>query len=148
MELKPCSICGGKAEFVFIKPLTLCDCYEEPTGVELLFNVKCKKCGRQIESYSICIDFHSDGRIEEINLDAFNKAADKWNKDNTPTVDWTKVKVDTPIYVSTIGNIWHPRYFAKFKDEKVYAWSDGKTSFTVECNEVTSWEYAKLANEE
>ena len=148
MELEKCSICGDKAEFVFIKPLTLCNCYGNPTGVELLFTVKCKKCGRQIESHSICIEFYPDGGIEEIHLDAFDKAADKWNKYNTPIVDWTKVKVDTPIWVSNIGNVWYPRYFAKFKDEKVYAWCNGKTSFSVDGDSVIPWKYAKLADEE
>ena len=40
-----------------------------------------------------------------------------------PKVDWSKVKVDTPILVRDYeGSEWIKRYFAKFADGKVYAW--------------------------
>ena len=65
-----------------------------------------------------------------------------------PEVDWSKVKVDTPIYVQDcISDIWYPRYFAKFKDRQVYAWCDGKTSFTVGSDDAIPWAYAKLAKD-
>lgn len=60
-----------------------------------------------------------------------------------PEVDWSKVKVDTPILVSVDGNRWHHRYFAEYCDGIVYAFDDGATSWT--SNEKTGWEYAKLA---
>lgn len=60
-----------------------------------------------------------------------------------PEVDWSKVKVDTPILVSVDGNRWHHRYFAEYCDGIVYAFDDGATSWT--SNEKTEWEYAKLA---
>ena len=65
-----------------------------------------------------------------------------------PEVDWSKIAVDTPILVrdSKTGN-WYKRYFAKFKDEKVYAWFYGKTSWTSD-NEPKEWKYAKLAEME
>lgn len=64
-----------------------------------------------------------------------------------PEVDWSKVKVDTPILVkSSAGDVWFERHFAKFEDETVYAWNDGRTSFTTE--ECTGWEIAKLADDE
>lgn len=67
-----------------------------------------------------------------------------------PEVDWSKVKVDTPILVRDYeSNKWTKRYFAKFVDGKVYAWNDGATSWTVLNEyEVTSWNYAKLAESE
>lgn len=38
-------------------------------------------------------------------------------------VDWSKVKVDTPILVKRSKEAeWERRYFAKFVDGKVYAW--------------------------
>lgn len=65
-----------------------------------------------------------------------------------PEVDWSKVPVDTPIYVQDcISDIWYPRYFAKFKDRQVYAWYDGKTSFTVGSDDAIPWAYAKLAKD-
>lgn len=62
-------------------------------------------------------------------------------------VDWSKVKIDTPIYVKIEStDKWTPRYFAEYKDGEVYAWNDGKTSFTTTAR--VSWNYAKLAVKE
>ena len=62
-----------------------------------------------------------------------------------PEVDWSKVKVDTPILVrNNEDKEWVNRYFAKFADGKVYAWVSGATSWTVEDEyDVTFWKYAK-----
>lgn len=66
-----------------------------------------------------------------------------------PEVDWSKVKVDTPIYVRCSDDEkWVPRYFAKFEDGRVYAWSDGTTSFTTSIAGAVDWKYAKLAESE
>ena len=67
-----------------------------------------------------------------------------------PEVDWSKVKVDTPILVtSSEDEIYLKRYFAKFENGKVYAWQYGATSWTAD-NEyaVNFWKYAKLAESE
>lgn len=62
-------------------------------------------------------------------------------------VDWSKVKIDTPIYVKAYwDDEWIPRYFAEYLDGEIYAWNDGKTSFTTTAG--MSWNYAKLAVEE
>lgn len=64
-----------------------------------------------------------------------------------PIVDWSKVKIDTPIYVkANLDDEWTPRYFAKYKDGEVYAWDDGKTSFTTAAR--VAWNYARLAAKE
>lgn len=67
-----------------------------------------------------------------------------------PPVDWSKVEVDTPIYVRDKENVkWMPRYFARYKEGRVYAWSAGATSFTADGNkDVTGWNFAKLADKE
>ena len=67
-----------------------------------------------------------------------------------PEVDWSKVKVDTPILVrKNEDKEWVNRYFAKFEDGKVYAWMCGATSWTVDDEyDVTFWKYAKLAESE
>lgn len=64
-----------------------------------------------------------------------------------PEVDWTQIPVDTKIWVRESEELkWHPRYFAKYKNDKVYAWDDGATSFSVGGGQsCTSWKYAKLA---
>lgn len=62
-------------------------------------------------------------------------------------VDWSKVKVDTPILVSFDGCNWFKKYFAKVQNNTVYSWDNGATSWSVSNKEycVTSWKYAKLA---
>ena len=65
-------------------------------------------------------------------------------------VDWSKVKVDTPILVrgSEDGD-WLRRHFAKYEDGIVYTWKDGHTSWTVSHDkEVTGWNFSKLAESE
>ena len=59
-------------------------------------------------------------------------------------IDWSKVPVDTPILVWDYDDK-NPkkRHFAYFKDNNIYAWSDGLTSYTA--SEVTNWENAKIA---
>lgn len=67
-----------------------------------------------------------------------------------PGVDWSKVEVDTPIFVSQYPIIDNglKRYFAKYEDGKVFAWKEGRTSFSANNDvEYTSWNYAKLVEE-
>ena len=60
-------------------------------------------------------------------------------------VDWSKVKVDTPILVRDYEtDSWKKRYFAKYKNGTVYAFSFGPTSWT---SDSCSWNFAKLAEE-
>ena len=41
-----------------------------------------------------------------------------------PPVDWSKVAVDTPILVrNSREEAWRKRYFAKYENGTVYAWS-------------------------
>lgn len=62
-----------------------------------------------------------------------------------PEVDWSKVAVDTPILVRDDEcKNWLKRYFAKYEDGKLYAFNDGKTSWSSN-GEFLNWEYAKLA---
>ena len=84
-----------------------------------------------------------------------------WTTDNTypweyaklvedqkkPEIDWSKIKVDTPILVrDSEDGKWLKRYFAKFEDGKVYAWLGENTSYTA-CG-VAKWKYAKLIESE
>lgn len=67
-----------------------------------------------------------------------------------PKVDWSKVEVDTPILVSNDGKEWCRRYFSRCKDGKVFAWLDGRTSWSVYNKSANDWyfKYAKLAESE
>ena len=61
-------------------------------------------------------------------------------------VDWSKVKVDTPVLVRDFENQdWKKRYFAFFDDELIYTWDGGATSWSVKNKDAMPWKYAKLA---
>ena len=75
---------------------------------------------------------------------------EEYEEPTEPEVDWSKVKVDTPILVrgSEDGD-WLRRHFAKYEDGIVYTWKDGHTSWTVSHGkEVTWWNFSKLAEGE
>lgn len=62
-----------------------------------------------------------------------------------PEVEWLKVGVDTPILVRDDNTTkWVTRHFAKYENNKIYTWADGKTSYTTDL--MTYWNYAKLAD--
>lgn len=67
-----------------------------------------------------------------------------------PPVDWSKVPVDTKVFVrDSDSEPWAPRYFAKFKDGKIFTWTNGATSFSR--NRVCGsswWNQGKLAEED
>lgn len=66
-----------------------------------------------------------------------------------PPVDWSKVPVDTKVYVRDFDDeSWRPRYFARFEDGRIFTWTAGATSFSKDCCENTSWwRQAKLAED-
>ena len=64
-----------------------------------------------------------------------------------PEVDWSKVAVYTPILVRQgKSGRWFERHFAKYENGDVYAWVDGRTSWTGATE--AKWTYAKLAESE
>nr|DAZ69755.1 MAG TPA: hypothetical protein [Caudoviricetes sp.] len=64
-----------------------------------------------------------------------------------PPIDWSKVAVDTPILVrDNIFSKWVKRYFAKYENGIVYAWSNGTTSWSGD--RCTPWKLAKLPDKE
>lgn len=80
-----------------------------------------------------------------------NDACKEWceSEYEEPPINWSKIPVDTPILVKHIENDeWRRRYFAEFKDGVVYAWKDGKTSWSSLGLDKVDWEYAKLAEDE
>ena len=60
-------------------------------------------------------------------------------------VDWENVPVDTKIIVSHSPNSPdYCRYFAEYKDGKVYTWDYGATSWSSDTKSKSWWEHAKL----
>lgn len=77
-----------------------------------------------------------------------NTLQQMWLKEEykEPETDWSKVPVDTPIYVKeSILSNWLKRHFAKYENGNVYAYAKGCTSFTGD--RISRWDYAKLAQE-
>lgn len=82
--------------------------------------------------------------IREVDYDNFVKIMEY-----EPPVDWSKVPVDTKIYVKDQENEpWEKRHFSHYtSDGKIYAFCIGTTSFTAD-DGASPWEYAKLAEVE
>lgn len=73
----------------------------------------------------------------------------KWSNSEyvEPTIDWSKIAVDTPILVRNYETEpWYKRYFAKHKDGEVLTWKGGRTSWNAG-GYVYRWKFAKLAKE-
>lgn len=97
-----------------------------------------KNCGR-ISQWSDRVDIRSTCFTEE------NQQIDI--AEYLGIVDWSKVAVDTPILVKqNEQDEWEKRHFAYFKDERVYAWLCGATSWSADYEgDTTDWNFAKLA---
>ena len=75
----------------------------------------------------------------------------KWlEEEYEPTVDWSKVPVDTPILVKDerSSDEWFERHFAYYHDGEVYARKNGRTSYTSQQDPPSVWQYAKLYKQE
>lgn len=89
-------------------------------------------------------------RKKQRTVSCITQMAEWLKQEYVEQVDWSKVKVDTPILVKDIlKSEWIKRYFAKYENGRVYAWKEGKTSWSaVNEHNVNSWKYAKLAESE
>ena len=86
-----------------------------------------------------------------VDVDICCDACKEWceSEYEEPSIDWSKVPVDTPILVRDSQYAeWLRRHFAKFENDAAYAWDDGKTSWSSLSDEVVDWKYAKLADDE
>lgn len=66
-------------------------------------------------------------------------------------IDWSTVKVDTKIRVRDIKNgEWEKRYFACYVNGRVYAYDNGRTSWSANSNEFSDlvpWNFAEVVEE-
>ena len=79
------------------------------------------------------------------------KKVEQWlQSEHVEQVDWSKVKVDTPILVrNNEKQEWLKRYFAYLDGGTVYAWKYGKTSWSAENGfDAYPWDCVKLAERE
>lgn len=111
---------------------------------------------REYKGDSFCADFvkpnilksdHCESDCTKCRMLQVFWLMEDYEEPKEPEIDWSKVKVDTPILVRhTEDEMWRKRHFAKYKNGNVYAWSDGLTSWTAYDRMV--WNYAKLAETE
>ena len=109
---------------------------EKPSMYDDVDEVRISSCEKCIGAYSIATILPKLKANEVFSIE-----------EKLGIVDWSKVKVDTPIYVRAFeNNAWSKRHFAFYKDGRVYSWLSGATSWSSdENNDVISWNYAKLA---
>lgn len=126
--------------------------------VELLSDDKAPglKNGVLVSCASFCCckdcDFCADGMSESCkDKHGINQEFVQWANEEfvTPEINWDLVPIDTPIYVWD-GDDELPcklrRHFAGIgNDGRIYAWQDGKTSFTnPEQIPLNHWKHAEL----
>lgn len=77
----------------------------------------------------------------------FRWANEKYVK---PDPIWSDVPVDTPVLVMNSIGIWYRRYFAFYKNGRVYVWLSGATSWSANSKDAVSsnWEKVELAEDE
>ena len=88
-------------------------------------------------------------KCEDVSCGLCNALATLWLLEDyeEPEVDWSQVKIDTPILVRDSENTeWLKKYFAKYENGHVYVWNNGRTSWSATNDkDVSAWPYAKLA---
>lgn len=98
---------------------------------------KCPLFDAKNENNDTCEEFISE------NPEEAEKLIMAWKE----SVDWDIVPTDARIYVRDhIGEEWHRRHFAEYRNGTVYAWTKGCTSWSYDAtNFKYGWRYAKLA---
>jgi hypothetical protein len=79
---------------------------------------------------------------------------DKPYEETVIEIDWSRVPVDTPVFVNNYdGKVEFRRHFKEYKDDvdcKFICYDDGRSSFTVTNSDITvsHWFNCRLAREE
>lgn len=93
-----------------------------------------------------CVALYTDHRGEEGLLLVSDSGLNCWGVtfiEEVPEIDWSKVVIDTPIW---IGADYQPRHFAEFKNNFVYYYTDGRSSHTSNGMVAASKSFAALTN--
>ena len=120
---------------------------EKDKPVKIEMNKKYRRVGTHEPVRVICVDRKVDDNslpcvglwLTKPNVEAMvyfdHSGVNEYGQksiEEVPAVDWSKVKVDTPMWVKFergIG-IYHKRHFNKFEGGRVHFWPNGYTSFT------------------
>lgn len=117
-----------------------------------------EKYAEEIKNYKgneFCCDFVMPVILKKKECDIFSNCSQCYlvqqlwldEEYKEPEVDWSRVPVDTLIRVKENKiDEWVLRYFAKYKDGKIYAWDYGCTSKTTDC--VAIWRYGEIVTED
>lgn len=142
---------------------------EEITGIKGCENF----CGKDERGEYAYADYMNDMALENkrLTLERNNNAAydykdttehhwswrKEWLKDVKEEVDWSKVPVDTPLLVwdRRLDSDEDPRenglvrHFARVKENKIFCWTNGRTSLTARgAWDVSHWGFAQIINDE
>lgn len=115
--------------------------------LEIACSGECLAVNKHTNKVCACSDMYcADCKFNCANCSDMCK---KWcnSEYGEPEIDWSKVPVDTPIYVRFVKD-WIPRYFARSVNEGIYHFNDGKTSFTTTDSSFVVFDCVKLAREE
>ena len=89
-----------------------------------------------------------EGRDIKYHEEICNKKRMEWLKaeyEGSKKINIPKdTPIDTQVLVSDGGVNWYRRHYAGNMNETHYVWNNGKTSWTSEPKQKTSWEYMKL----
>lgn len=106
---------------------------------EMCHGIQCESCPFYVDSCKVSEISEIENPLEAIKI----------VMDYEIPVNWSKVKIDTPILVNDDkGEKWFKRHFAKYENGLVWAFNNGFTSWTGKQDNVNSWEYARLAESE
>ena len=87
----------------------------------------------------------SDCEFNKCDTSVCNEEFTKWanSEYKEPEIDWSKVPVDTPIYVWDSDSNTYKRHFAGYANDKIIAFTDGATSWSNDGYK-TEWNHAQI----
>lgn len=119
---------------------------EKEQQMKIDMNKKYRRVGTHEPVRVICVDRKVDNDslpcvglvLTKPNVEAMvyfdHEGVDQYGQktiEEVPAVDWSKVKMDTPMWMRTFSSAaWYKRHFNKFENGRVHYWPNGYTSFT------------------
>ena len=87
----------------------------------------------------------SDCEFNKCDTSVCNEEFTKWanSEYKEQEIDWSKVPVDTPIYVWDSDSNTYKRHFAGYANDKIIAFTDGATSWSNDGYK-TEWNHAQI----
>ncbi len=98
----------------------------------------------------MCCDGYIKDFVDGFSSLVLNDLLDAYNyidiAEELGIVDWSTIKVDTPVYVrDNDDNSWYRRYFAKYESNVVYTFPYGTTQWSSNGRDLVTYDQIKLA---